>query len=214
MTVVSAEAVDYRDVAELPAPVPTGSPPTYDPYQTFLVTLVEKGKSPITPEDVAPYFRQQATNRSFKNAKPSRPLIKVTFTSDENLLKYAEHGYFELRFRPYLCDRPGENPAWGWSNIFWRGLDLGRRYLNYSFELKEGEKLHYYAYLELSYEYLERGVRKQFDWRKTPGDVCFRVGRGWFGNWHLQNVAVIPKAAITEALNNLPPSLRAASPAR
>lgn len=214
IAVVSVEAVDNREVAELGAPVPTGSPPAYVPYHEFLSTLLLKsaeGGPPVTPADMEPYFRRQKNNQAFKNAKEKKPILKIAFTSKENLFEYVKARKSHLSFRPFHCARGPEMIPWGGA-VYARGLDLSVAPQFYSVALEEGETLTYYAYLSLSYNYLNYGVRKQFDWQTTPEDLCFRVGGGWIHNLHESNVAVIPKAAIAEALKVLPPAYRSPRP--
>ena len=67
LTLVSVEAVDYREQAEFP---------TFGPYAKFLYALWEKkGGAPITPKDVEVYFQQQKNNQWFRNLKRQRPLL-------------------------------------------------------------------------------------------------------------------------------------------
>ena len=195
-------------------PSGTGSPPAYDPYRVFLDALLLKsaeGGPPVTPADMEPYFRQAEDNLAFKNAKRKIPILKITFTSMDNLFEYVKARKSNLRFRPFHCARGPELIPWGGS-VYTRGLDLGAIPEFYSVALDEGQTLTYYAYLRLSYDYLESGVRKQFDWRATPEDLCFRVRGGWIHNLHESNTAVIPKAAIAEALKDLPPAYRRPRP--
>ena len=214
LRLVSVEAVDSREVAEIGTLVPTGSPPTYDPYHEFLTALLlrsAEGGPPVTPADMEPYFRRQKNNQAFKNAKQKKPMLKIAFTSKENLFEYVKTRKSNLSLRPFHCDRGPETIPWG-GPVYARGLDLSGPPQFYSIALEEAETLTYYAYLDLSYDYLKRGVRKQFDWRSTPEDLCFRVGGGWFHNMHESNVVAIPKAVIAEALKALPAALLRPAP--
>ena len=216
LALVSVEAVDNREVAEIGTPDPTGRHRSVDPYRLFLEAVrARKGPSPITPEDMEPYFRQAKGTQWFRDAKEKAPRLKITFTTEENLLEYMKRRETNVAFRAFHCGRGTRSIAsWGGS-VYTRGLNISfGRIEDYAIDLEEGERLNFYSYLSLSYDHFRSGVRKQFDWRRTPEDVCFDIHGGWLDGLYKSNIVVIPAAEIAKALNALPPALRAGSSAR
>lgn len=209
VAIVSIKTVDYREQAELPAPPRTGSIKAIDPYRDFLFSLSEeKGKEPITPNDVEAFFRQQENNQSFKNAKQQKPLLKVEFSSKENLYEFIKGKSYTLSIVPYFCNRPESTVRLGWPYVYWRGLNISAFPLNYVIQQKEGDIIAYYAFLNVVYDFTGTTSYERFDLRTNPEDVCFQLKGGSMGFGFESNTVVIPKAEIVKALKDLPPTLQ------
>jgi len=203
---VSVQTVDYRDQAELPAPPKVGSVKLVDPYRDFLFALSEKkGEVSIDPSDIAVYFRRQENNQSFKNAKQKRFLLKVAFTSKENLHEFSRSKSYPLSMVPYFCKRPEAIVNLSSPRVFWQGLEVSAP-LKYAVQQGEGELLTYYAFLNVTYEFTGPSSYERFDLRKNPEDICLQLRGGNMGIGFESNVVVIHKEKITEALKNLLPT--------
>ena len=109
VAVESITVVDNREQAELPPPPAKDPFKSKYPYREFLLGLSEaKGKDPIRPEDMAAYFREQEVNQAFKKAKPRKPLLRVEFTSQENIHQFARDNSHQVAVWPYFCERSKE----------------------------------------------------------------------------------------------------------
>lgn len=209
VALVSVKVVDYREQPELPTRVESGSTRSIDPYRDFLLALSKKkGNEPITPSDIDVYFVQQSKNEFFKNSKQNKPLLKIEFTSKENLHEYTRSKHYPLSIVPYFCKRPGSTVSLGGPLVFWRGLEIGGP-LNYAIQQKKGESLTYYAFLNVVYDFAGPSSYEHFDLRTNPEDVCFQLRGGSTGFGFESNVVEIPNAEIVKALMDLPPTLRA-----
>ncbi len=210
IAVVSIKAVDYREQAELPAPPIKGTIKAIDPYRDFLFALSEeKGKEPITPGDIEVYFRQQEHNKSFKNAKRQKPMLRVEFVSKENLHEFAKSKSYPVSIVPYFCDRPKTIVDLGGPRVFLQGLNVGGIPYNYAIQRENGKSLTYYAFLNVVYDFAGPSSYEHFDLRTNPEDVCFQLKGGAMGFGFESNVVMIPRAETIKALSNLPTALKA-----
>lgn len=207
IAVVSIKVVDGREQSELPAPPAPGVFRSNDPYRDFLFSLSEdKGKKVISPSDISVYFQRQSSNESFKNAKPQKPVLKLEFTSKENLHEFARKDGYSVAIWPYFCNRSGElMPRHG--RVYWNGLDVGAP-LNYEM-WKDGDGLFvYYTFLDVAFVAKQPSSYESFDLRADPEDICFRVGGGFAGRGFKSNVVMIPRTDIIESLKKMPPELQ------
>jgi len=208
VSIVSIKTVDYREQAELPAPPKTGSIKEIDPYRDFLFSLSEeKGAKPITPNDVEAYFRQQENNQSCKTTKQHKPLLKIEFSSKENLYEFIKGKSYTLSVDPYFCNRPESIVSLGGPYVYWRGLNVSIFTLNYVIQQKEGEAFTYYAFLNVVYDFTGTTSYERFDLRTNPEDICFQLKGGSMGFGFESNTVVILKAEIVKALKDLTPTL-------
>lgn len=211
IAISSIQAVDNREQAELPAPPIKGTIKAIDPYRDYLFALSEKkGKEPITSDDIEAYFQQQKNNQSFKNTKRQKPLLKVEFTSKENLHEFAKSKSYPVSIVPYFCDRPKTIVNLGGPRVFLQGLRVGGIPYNYAIQQEKGESLTYYAFLNVVYDFAGPSSYEHFDLRTNPEDICLQLKGGSKGVGFESNVAVISKVEIIKALKDLPPALRRA----
>ncbi len=208
VVIVSIKVVDYREQVELPAPPKTGSIKAIDPYRDFLFSISEKkGDKPIGPSDVEAYFRQQKNNQSFKYAKQKKLLLKIEFSSKENLHEFIKDKNYTLSMVPYFCRQPDSIVDLGWPYVYWRGLNISAFPLKYDIQQKNSGSLTYYAFLNVMHIPSEISSYESFDLRANPKDICFQLKGGSMGIGFESNTVVIPKIEIFKALNNLPPAL-------
>ena len=209
VAIVSIKTVDYREQAELPAPPEKGSIKAIDPYRDFLFSLSDKkGNEPITSNDIEAYFRQEENDQSFKNSKQKKPILKIEFSSKENLYEFIKDKNYTLSIVPYFCNRPDSTVHLGWPYVYWRGLNISAFPLNYAIQQKNGEALTYYAFLNVVYDFTGTTSYESFDLRTDPEDVCFQLKGGSMGFGFKSNTVVLPKAEIVKALKDLPPTLQ------
>ncbi len=207
ITVNLVKAVNNREQAELPAkPIP-GTRKAVDPYRDFLFAMSEdKGELPITPGDVAVYFREQQGNETFKNLKIQKPLLKVEFTSRVSLSGFIRDKGYTLFVSPYFCDRPNDVINWGLPYVYWQGLNISYP-LNYAIEQIQGEPITYYVYINVLDDFNGPSSYERFDLRTNPEDICFKLKGGGMGFGFESNAVVIHKGEIVKALNDLTPTL-------
>jgi len=187
LVLVSVQAVDWRDQDEMPGP---GASP--------LVGMVNSRTLALMGQSVT------------GGPKPSRPLLKVEFTSATNLSKFAIENSYNLANRAYFCDHPVKDVTLSFPYIFWRGTRLGQQ---------EGDPIErqvqaarasitYYIFIDVAREPRpgDRPPQEGFDLRQKAEDVCFAVGGGnESGRGYSSNTVVIPKDVIATALRKAPP---------
>ena len=150
IAVVSIKVVDRREQAELSPPPAKDSFKSKHPYRDFLLALAEaKGEEPIRPEDMAVYFQEQEVNQVFKNAKPREPLLKVEFSSQENIHQFARDNSYPVAIWPYFCNRPKEPVILG-TIVFASGLDIGAPF-KYEMWKDDNGLFIYYSFLNVSF---------------------------------------------------------------
>jgi hypothetical protein len=206
---ISIETVDYREQAELPAPPKMGEIKAFDPYRDFLFSLSEEKKTePITPRDIESFFKMQGHIQALKSAKEKKPILKIEFSSKENLYEFVNKKSYTLVFMPYFCNRPQEIVNLGWPNVYWNGLNISAFPLKYDVQQKNDEPFIYYAFLNVVYDFTGQTSYKRFDLRSNPEDVCFQIKGGGVGQGFKSNVVDISKNEIVKALEKLPPTLK------
>ena len=214
LSFVSLTVVDFKNQAELPL---KGVERTYAPYHDFMWNVMdEKAGEAIGADDFRPYFlSDQATE--LQNLKDHRPIFRIDFQTNRDLADLNNSfASYTMSFDRYFCDRPDAPIRWGLPGVYWDGLYLSAP-LNYSIDRGPDGKFTYYAFMHIFNEFpgpqrIRRDsvmvAEEQFDLRDLPADICFRVRGGSMGLGYRSNVVVIPKAAIIDALEQMPPALR------
>ena len=207
LAVSSVQAVERRDVAELPPPFSKNRGLLYDPYKNYMRALAKrKAGSPIEPKDVEGFFKEYAGNKKLQDEKRDGLLLKVEFKSNENLLNLTRQKGYTLANKSYLCANKDREVILGRTNIYWRGLNLSYAY-NYGVQEEKGKPFTYYAFI--TPKFLEALPGAQMiheriptnDLIKYPEDVCFQIKGGFMFTGFKSNVVVISAEQITKAFS-------------
>lgn len=137
--------------------------------------------------------------------RPSRPLVKVEFTSNTNLAQYALENGYNIRTDANLCNADGlATPDIGISfvSIYWRGVDLSYSTTN-PIDHTVAPPYVYYGYVPVEGILSKDGREKEkqfYDLRENPSNVCFFVRGGKYFGTFKSNIFVIPQETLIEAL--------------
>ncbi|WP_147385749.1 hypothetical protein [Oleomonas cavernae] len=179
----SIQSVDWQDQTEMPGPGASSLSGLVDS-----TTLALMGDSVMGGD------------------KPSRPLLKVEFTSVENLPRFVkEQNYASLGAHAYYCDHPEEGTRLSFTTIYWRGHRLSpleRDGIQRDPQISN-KKITYYIYLDVKVDDRPKDIPPQlaFDFRRKPENVCFYLSGGNnIGFGFKSNIVVIPKDKIADAL--------------
>jgi len=140
--------------------------------------------------------------------KQHKLLLRVQFSTSVDLVQFARSGGYNLSRYAFFCGHPHEEGGMGNPDIFWQGISLSGldRFSLRESGMKEGTAITYYVFIEAA-----RGEIKSipplppYDLRREPRDLCFQLRGGNQMGGYRSNTVVIPQAAISEALKELPP---------
>lgn len=186
LAVVSVEAVDYHDQAEMPTPSAAGLTGFMTDQQ-----IVEYGLG-------NPY-----------EERPHRLILKATFTSETNLARFVRDNGYNLGTGAHFCGRENEEVFLSFMDAYWRGINVARPGDDPSNQIDQsGEKpITYYFFLEaVRDKSIRPGSSSEvlFNLRERPEDVCFDLAGGNAPFGFRSNVVTIPKEMITSALQKVP----------
>lgn len=177
---VKLQLVDYKYQKELPPP--------YTKPKEYTKEWMKKIKLPVGK-----------LNYGSKN-KPHKPLLRIEFSSNENLAEIVTIKNYPLGFESYFCKFTPHPVLLGGTSIFWDRINLSYIMDNPIHKNIVNTPITYYTYLNIYHNFQGPSSFKNFDLRDKPMDVCLRLRGGVWGFGYESNELVIPKAEIIKIL--------------
>ncbi len=226
LSLVSVQAVNERDQMELDSAFQSAlTSPHY--VMRYKVNLRKStGNDSLTQKDLDDYYSMiskwgeyvyeseshKTAIKHWRNERLDELILRIEFQSKENLQEYVRGHHYHLGARAYFCERrDGFHDLWGSWDVFWRGFNLSKLFLDTIPRVSETHPMTYYVFVDArldrpkSVDAYGRPFPTPYDLRKTAEDVCLQVKGGVFGFGYKSNVVKIPRQAIAEAFKTLPP---------
>lgn len=143
---------------------------------------------------------------SMNDSKPNREMLRIEFSSNVNLPKFAFQNGYTLFSIAFFCDDPNaETPEVGrigLPDIYYEGVLLSKYDIN---PIKDYDKppFKYYRYISVQSVIIrdkDDDKKEFYDLRKLPRDICLKVRGGNYYGFFETNTVIITRETIVEAL--------------